>query len=76
MELGHEVVVVDDLSTNEGRSANPEATLVEGSVTDLELLKSATEGARTAYSTRRPGRECRGRSTILSGLMRSTSTAL
>ncbi len=51
VELGHEVVVVDDLSTSEGRSVNPEATLIEGSVTDLELLKAATEGADCVYHT-------------------------
>ena len=44
VELGHEVVVVDDLSANEGRSVNPGATLIEGSVTDLELVTSATNG--------------------------------
>ena len=51
VELGHEVVVVDDLSTSEGRSVNSEATLIEGSVTDLELLKSATEGADCVFHT-------------------------
>ena len=45
LDLGHEVVVVDDLSTNEGRRVNPAATLVEGSITDLDLVMSATEGA-------------------------------
>ena len=49
LELGHEVVVVDDLSTSEGRSVNPGATLVEGSVTDLDLLMSATEGADCVF---------------------------
>ncbi|MCE2456956.1 MAG: NAD-dependent epimerase/dehydratase family protein [Dehalococcoidia bacterium] len=51
VELGHEVLVVDDLSTSEGRSVNPEATLIEGSVTDLELLKTATEGADCVFHT-------------------------
>ena len=51
VDIGHEVVVVDDLSTNEGRSVNPEATLIEGSVTDLELLKAATEGADCVFHT-------------------------
>ena len=51
VDLGHEVVVVDDLSTNEGRSVNPKAELIEGSVTDLELLKSATEGADCVFHT-------------------------
>ena len=51
VDIGHEVIVIDDLSTNEGRDVNPEAELVEGSVTDLELLKSATEGADCVYHT-------------------------
>ena len=51
LELGHEVVVVDDLSTNEGRRVNPAATLVEGSVTDLDLLMSAMEGADCVFHT-------------------------
>ena len=51
LELGHEVVVVDDLSTNEGRRVNPAATLVEGSVTDLDLVMSATEGADCVFHT-------------------------
>ena len=51
LELGHEVVVVDDLSTSEGRCVNPEATLIEGSVTDLALVMSATEGADCVFHT-------------------------
>ena len=51
VELGHEVVVVDDLSTSESRSVNPEATLIEGSVTDLELLTSAMKGADCVFHT-------------------------
>ena len=51
VDIGHEVIVIDDLSTNEGRDVNPEAELVEGSVTDLELLKSATEGADCVFHT-------------------------
>ena len=51
VDIGHEVVVIDDLSTSEGRSVNPEAELIEGSVTDLELLVSATEGADCVFHT-------------------------
>ena len=51
LELGHEVVAVDDLSTNEGRRVNPATTLVEGSVTDLDLVMSATEGADCVFHT-------------------------
>ena len=51
VELGHEVVVVDDLSTNEDRQVNPAAALVEGSITDLDLVRSATEGADCVFHT-------------------------
>ena len=51
LELGHEVVVVDDLSTNEGKRVNPGATLIEGSATDLDLVTSATEGADCVFHT-------------------------
>ena len=51
VELGHEVVVLDDLSTNEGRSVNTAATLIEGSVTDLDLVTLATEGAECVFHT-------------------------
>ena len=49
--LGHEVVVVDDLSTNEDRQVNPGAALIEGSITDLDLVRSATEGADCVFHT-------------------------
>ena len=42
---------MDDLSTNGGRGVNPAATLIEGSVTDLDLLMSATEGADCVFHT-------------------------
>ena len=51
LQLGHEVVVVDDLSTNEGRSVNREAALIEGSVMDLNLVTSATAGADCVFHT-------------------------
>ena len=51
LELGHEVVVVDDLTTSEGRCVNPGATLIEGSVTDLDQVMSATEGADCVFHT-------------------------
>ena len=64
------MVVVDDLTTSEGRSVNPEATLIEGSVTDLELLTSAMRGADCVFPHcgvgtgaevhRRPCRDTRG----------------
>ena len=51
VDLGHEVAVLDDLSSSEGRPINPGATLVEGSVTNLELVTSATEGADCVFHT-------------------------
>ena len=49
--LGHEVVVVDDLSTGDASSLGPEVSLLQGSVTDLELLASATRGASWVFHT-------------------------
>ena len=51
IDLGHEVVVLDDLSSSEGRPINSGATLVEGSVTNLELVTSATVGADCVFHT-------------------------
>ena len=51
VELGHEVVALDDLSTSEGARLNPSATLIEGSVTDIDLVVSATEGADCVFHT-------------------------
>lgn len=42
---GHEVVVLDDLSTGFAEHVPPEASYIEGSVTDLETVKRATRGA-------------------------------
>ena len=51
IDLGHEVVTVDDFSTSEGRDINPKATLIEGSVTDLDLIMSATRGTDCVFHT-------------------------
>ena len=51
VELGHEVVALDDFSTSEGARLNPSATLIEGSVTDIDLVVSATEGADCVFHT-------------------------
>ena len=51
VDLGHEVAVLDDLSSSEGKPINPGATLVEGSVTNLKLVTSATEGADCVFHT-------------------------
>jgi len=42
---GHEVVVLDDLSTGFAEHVPPEASYIEGSVTDLETVRRATRGA-------------------------------
>ncbi len=51
LELGHEVVALDDLSTSDGVYLNPAAALIEGSVTDADLVASATEGADSVFHT-------------------------
>ena len=51
LELGHEVVALDDLSTSDGAYLNPAAALIEGSVTDADLVASATEGADAVFHT-------------------------
>ena len=45
VDLGHEVTVLDDLSTSNGEHINSAATLVEGSVMDTDLVTSATKSA-------------------------------
>ena len=42
---------LDDFSTSEGARLNPSATLIEGSVTDIDLVVSATEGADCVFHT-------------------------
>ncbi len=51
VELGHEVVVLDDLSTSERPKPNPKAALVQGSVTDPSLVASVTQGAACIFHT-------------------------
>ena len=51
VNLGHEVVVIDDLSTSEDRIINPGATLVKGSVTDLQLVTSVIKEADCVFHT-------------------------
>ncbi len=46
---GSEVAVIDDLSTGNLEYLNPAAELVEGSVADGELVRSATEGATWVF---------------------------
>lgn len=51
VEQGHEVVVVDDLSTGDRSRLSPKATLIEGSITDIDLMTSATVSADTIFHT-------------------------
>ena len=51
VQLGHEVVMVDDLSTSDISHLNREARLVEGSITDLDLMISATKSADWVFHT-------------------------
>ena len=46
---GCEVAVIDDLSTGNLEYLNPAAELVEGSVADGDLVRSATEGATWVF---------------------------
>lgn len=51
VEQGHEVVVVDDLSTGDRSYLNPKATLIEGSITDIDLIVSATASTECIFHT-------------------------
>jgi nucleoside-diphosphate-sugar epimerase len=51
VRLGHDVVVLDDLSTGHKEYLNKEAILIEGSVTDYELVSSITVGANWLFHT-------------------------
>lgn len=51
VEQSHEVVVVDDLSTGDRSRLSPKATLIEGSITDIDLMASATVSAHTIFHT-------------------------
>ena len=48
---GHEVIVLDDLSTGSLERLNPSAELLRGSVTDVDGLVSATEGVDVVFHT-------------------------
>lgn len=51
VDLGHEVVILDDLSTGEGSGRNPKSELIAGSVTDASALTAATEGVDVVFHT-------------------------
>ncbi len=46
---GYDVAVLDDFSTSNREYLNPAAELVEGSVADAEVVRSATEGATWVF---------------------------
>lgn len=48
---GHEVIVLDDLSTGSLERLNPSAEPLRGSVTDVDGLVSATEGVDVVFHT-------------------------
>ena len=51
VELGHEVTVLDDMSTGERSNHNRRADLVIGSVADLTAVLTATEEAEVVFHT-------------------------
>jgi len=51
IHLGQQVVAVDDNSTGSISRLNPRACLVEGSVTDMDLLVAVTRGADWVFHT-------------------------
>lgn len=51
VNLGHRVLVLDDMSTGSPERLNPSAEPLCGSVTDVDALVSATEGADVVFHT-------------------------
>ena len=51
VELGHDATALDDLSTGGREHLNPRAALIEGSVTDAELVDSAAAGVDWIFHT-------------------------
>ncbi len=49
IEAGHEVVVLDDLSTGYGENVDPSARLVEGDIADPEAAAVAVEGCEVVF---------------------------
>ncbi|HYP22491.1 MAG TPA: NAD-dependent epimerase/dehydratase family protein [Actinomycetota bacterium] len=46
---GHDVVVLDDLSTGDAASVHPEATLVTGDVCDAALVRTTVAGSEVVF---------------------------
>lgn len=51
VELGHDVTALDDLSTGGRERLNPRAALIEGSITDAQLVEDATAGVDWIFHT-------------------------
>lgn len=51
VELGHDATALDDLSTGGRERLNPRAALIEGSVTDADLVDSASAGVDWIFHT-------------------------
>ena len=51
VRLGHQVIVLDDLSTGNLERLNPSAEPLYGSVADVDAVVSATEGAEVVFHT-------------------------
>lgn len=49
IEKGHQVIVVDDLSTGDPSYANPKATYVKEHITDLDTMLGITQNVDTIY---------------------------
>lgn len=49
LEMGHEVIVLDDLSGGFRENVNPAASLIEGSITDAELVDDLFSAHRIDY---------------------------
>ena len=49
IERGHEVAVLDDLSTGDRGRLHPAARLIEGSVADADAVEAAIRGAETVF---------------------------
>ncbi|HEX2577883.1 MAG TPA: NAD-dependent epimerase/dehydratase family protein [Aquihabitans sp.] len=49
LERGHEVRILDDLSTGRAENLPGDATFFEGTITDVELLDQAVDGAEVVF---------------------------
>ena len=49
LEMGHEVIVLDDLTGGFRENVNPDASLIEGSITDVDLVDDVFSTRRIDY---------------------------